>query len=106
MNGTACSCRPERRPTIVRKLNGGLNAMLRQREVDRPLKGLNVEFRENTPEEFRTFVAAEMEKWGRVVREAQHQARMSSRQKRSARDTDRSNQRNRSADRRRPDCMS
>jgi tripartite-type tricarboxylate transporter receptor subunit TctC len=36
--------------------------------IDR-LKALNVEFRENTPEEFRAFVAAEMEKWSRVVRE-------------------------------------
>jgi hypothetical protein len=33
------------------------------------LKALNVDFRENTPEEFRTFVAAETEKWGKVVRE-------------------------------------
>jgi len=56
-------------PEIVRKLNAGLNATLRQREVIERLKGLNVEFRENTPEEFRAFVAAEMEKWSRVVRE-------------------------------------
>jgi tripartite-type tricarboxylate transporter receptor subunit TctC len=31
---------------------------------------LNVEFRENTPEDFRAFVKAEMQKWERVVREA------------------------------------
>ena len=37
--------------------------------IDR-LKSLNVEFRENTPEEFRGFVKAEIEKWGKVVREA------------------------------------
>jgi tripartite-type tricarboxylate transporter receptor subunit TctC len=55
---------------IVQKLNTGLNAVLRQADIAERLKQLNVEFRENTPEEFRAFVAAEMEKWGRVVREA------------------------------------
>lgn len=57
-------------PEIVQKLNAGLNAVIRQPDISQRLKGLNVEFRENTPEEFRTFVAAEIEKWGRVVREA------------------------------------
>jgi tripartite-type tricarboxylate transporter receptor subunit TctC len=56
-------------PEIVRKLNAGLNATLRQPEVIERLKQLNVDFRENTPEEFRAFVAAEMEKWSRVVHE-------------------------------------
>ena len=46
---------------MVPKRRAGVAARLRQ---------LNVESRENTPEEFRAFVAAEMEKWGRVVREA------------------------------------
>jgi tripartite-type tricarboxylate transporter receptor subunit TctC len=55
---------------IVQKLNTGLNAVLRQPDIAERLKQLNAEFRENTPEEFRVFVAAEMEKWGRVVREA------------------------------------
>src|SRR6266545_1325018 len=57
-------------PEIVQKLNAGLNAVLRQPDIAERLKQLNAEFRENTPEEFRGFVAAEMEKWGRVVREA------------------------------------
>jgi tripartite-type tricarboxylate transporter receptor subunit TctC len=57
-------------PEIVRKLNAGLNATLRLREVADRLKSLNVDFRENTPDEFRAFVAAEIEKWGKVVREA------------------------------------
>jgi len=56
-------------PEIVRKLNAGLNAVLRQPDVAARLKQLNVDFRENTPQEFRAFVAGEMEKWGRVVRE-------------------------------------
>ena len=55
---------------IVDKLNAGLNAVLRQPDIAERLKQLNAEFRENTPQEFRGFVAAEMEKWGRVVREA------------------------------------
>jgi tripartite-type tricarboxylate transporter receptor subunit TctC len=55
---------------IVAKLNEGLNAVLRQQQVIDRLNALNVEFRENTPEEFRAFVKAEMQKWERVVREA------------------------------------
>ena len=55
---------------IVAKLNAGLNAVLRQQEVIDRLNALNVEFRENTPEDFRAFVKAEMQKRERVVREA------------------------------------
>jgi tripartite-type tricarboxylate transporter receptor subunit TctC len=57
-------------PEIIAKLNAGLNATLRQPDIIARLESLNVDFRENTPEEFRAFVAAETEKWGRVVREA------------------------------------
>ncbi len=55
---------------IIDKLNAGLNAVLRAPDIVARLQSLNVEFRENTPDEFRAFVAAETEKWGRVVREA------------------------------------
>jgi tripartite-type tricarboxylate transporter receptor subunit TctC len=57
-------------PEIIQKLNAGLNATLTQPDVIERLKKLNVEYRPNTPEEFRAFVAAEMEKWSRVVKEA------------------------------------
>ena len=57
-------------PAIVEKLNAGLNATLRQPDIIARLKSLNVDFKENTPDEFRTFVAAEMEKWSRVLRDA------------------------------------
>jgi tripartite-type tricarboxylate transporter receptor subunit TctC len=57
-------------PEIVKKLNAGLNAVLRQPDIVEHLKKLNVDFRENTPEEFRTFVAEETAKWGKVVAEA------------------------------------
>jgi tripartite-type tricarboxylate transporter receptor subunit TctC len=62
---------PTGTPTeIIRKLNAGLNETIRQPEVASRLKSLNVDTRSNTPEEFRAFVAAEMEKWSRVVKEA------------------------------------
>jgi len=57
-------------PAIVAKLNAGLNAVLRQPDIAARLKQLNVDFRENTPDEFRAFVAAEMKKWARVIKEA------------------------------------
>ena len=55
---------------IVDKLNAGMNAVLRQPDMIERLKQLNVESRENSPQEFRAFVAAEIEKWRNVVREA------------------------------------
>jgi tripartite-type tricarboxylate transporter receptor subunit TctC len=57
-------------PDIITKLNAGLNAVIKQPDIAERLKQLNVETRPNTPEEFRAFVASEMDKWGRVVREA------------------------------------
>ncbi len=58
------------RAAIVHKLNAGLNATLRHPDVIERFEALNVEFRENAPEEFGAFVKEEMEKWGQVVREA------------------------------------
>jgi tripartite-type tricarboxylate transporter receptor subunit TctC len=55
---------------IVQRLNEGLNAAIRDRAVSERLAGLNVETAANTPTEFAAFLAAETEKWGRVVREA------------------------------------
>ena len=55
---------------IMQKLNAGMNAMLKEPAVTDRFDKLNVEYRPNTPEEFRAFVAAEMEKWSRVVKEA------------------------------------
>ena len=57
-------------PEIIAKLNAGLNAVLRQPDIAVRLKQLNVESRANTPEDFRAFVASEIDKWGKVVREA------------------------------------
>jgi tripartite-type tricarboxylate transporter receptor subunit TctC len=55
---------------IVQKLSAGLNAMLKEPAVTERLDKLNVEYRPNTPDEFRVFVAAELERWSRVVKEA------------------------------------
>ena len=57
-------------PAIVKKLNAGLNEVLRQPDVVEHLKKLNVDFKQNTPDEFRAFVAEETTKWGKVVRDA------------------------------------
>jgi tripartite-type tricarboxylate transporter receptor subunit TctC len=57
-------------PEIIAKLNAGLNAVRKEPAIAERLAQLNVESRENTPAECGAFVAAEMEKWGRVVREA------------------------------------
>jgi tripartite-type tricarboxylate transporter receptor subunit TctC len=55
---------------IIQKLNTSLNGLLKQPDVTERLDKLNIDYRENTPEEFGAFVAAEKEKWSRVVKEA------------------------------------
>jgi tripartite-type tricarboxylate transporter receptor subunit TctC len=55
---------------IVKKLNASLNAVLREPEIVAHLKKLNVESRENSPQEFRAFIDAEMKRWSGVVKEA------------------------------------
>ena len=55
---------------IVRKFNAGLNEFIRQPDIVERFKSLNIDSRQNTPGEFLTFVAAETEKGGKVVREA------------------------------------
>jgi tripartite-type tricarboxylate transporter receptor subunit TctC len=57
-------------PAIIQKLNTGLNGMLKDPVVIDRLDKLNVSYRPNTPEDFRAFVAAELERWSRVVKEA------------------------------------
>jgi tripartite-type tricarboxylate transporter receptor subunit TctC len=55
---------------IIQKLSAGMNAMLKDPTVTERLDKLNISYRANTPDEFRAFVAAEMERWGRIVKEA------------------------------------
>lgn len=55
---------------IIQKLNAGLNALMKDTAVTERLDKLNISYRQNMPEEFRVFVAAETERWGRIVKEA------------------------------------
>ena len=55
---------------IIQKLNTGMNAMMKDPVVTDRLDKLNISYRQNTPDEFRAFVASEMERWGRIVKEA------------------------------------
>src|SRR4051812_20636770 len=55
---------------IVAKLNGGINAALRQDDVRSRLSAAGVEIQGGTPEQFGEVIKAEIDKWGRVVRQA------------------------------------
>jgi tripartite-type tricarboxylate transporter receptor subunit TctC len=55
---------------VTRTLNGAINEAIRAPEVKARFEQLNIESRQNTPEEFRAFVTDQMERWGRVVKEA------------------------------------
>ena len=55
---------------IVKTLNSALNGALRSASVAERFEQLNIESRQNTPEEFRVFVAEQMERWSKVVKEA------------------------------------
>jgi tripartite-type tricarboxylate transporter receptor subunit TctC len=57
-------------PDIIKKLNAGMNEVLKQPDVQARFKTLNIEYRHTTPAEFRSFVTAETERWGKVVRDA------------------------------------
>jgi tripartite-type tricarboxylate transporter receptor subunit TctC len=57
-------------PVIVKKLNAGINEAIASPEVKERFAQLNIESRPNTPEEFRVFVHEQMERWGKVVKEA------------------------------------
>ena len=61
---------PDKYPEIVTKLNAGLNEVLRQPDIQARLKTLNIDYRENTPDDFKSFVVTETEKWGKVVKDA------------------------------------
>jgi len=57
-------------PAIVRKLNAAANAALVSPQVSARFAELNIESRQNTPEEFRAFVEDQMALWSPVVKEA------------------------------------
>ena len=55
---------------IVAKLNRALNTALASPEVSTRFKQLNIESRQNTPEDFARFVEEQMKLWSGVVKEA------------------------------------
>ena len=57
-------------PDIVRKLNGTINEAIASPEVKQRFEQLNIETLPNTPDEFRAFVADQMARWGKVVKDA------------------------------------
>ena len=57
-------------PEVVRKLNAQLNAILALPDVRRQFQNQGVAPVCGTPEEFAEHIAAEIDKWARVVKEA------------------------------------
>jgi tripartite-type tricarboxylate transporter receptor subunit TctC len=55
---------------IVRKLNARLNAALISPQVSTRFAELNVESRQNTPQEFGDYVESQMQLWSRIVKDA------------------------------------
>jgi len=55
---------------VVAKLNASLNAALRSPEVTARFAQLNIDSRQNTPQEFHSFVEEQMKLWSGVVKEA------------------------------------
>ena len=56
--------------SVVQKLNAKLNEALCSEQVIERFKQLNIVSRQNTPEEFRSFVEDQMKLWSGVVKEA------------------------------------
>ena len=55
---------------VVAKLNGAMNAVLKEEDVRARLSGAGIEVQGGTPAEFGEVIKAEIEKWGRVVKQA------------------------------------
>jgi len=54
----------------VAKLNGAINAALKMEDVRSRLTGAGIEIQGGTPEQFGDVIKAEVEKWGRIVKQA------------------------------------
>ncbi len=54
---------------IIDRLNGALNAAIKVPAVVERMAQLSIEAKANTPAEFATFLSAEIDKWGKVVRD-------------------------------------
>ena len=57
-------------PAILSSLNGAINRAIGAPEVKERFEQLNIESRPTTPEQFRSFVHDQIERWGKVVKQA------------------------------------
>lgn len=55
---------------IVQRLNTAVSTVLKQPDIREKLSSQGIDPDSNTPEEFARMIAAEVEKWARVVRES------------------------------------
>ncbi len=56
-------------PAVIKTLNGEINRILKMPDVAEKLQGLGAEIVGSTPDEFATYLRAEIAKWGKVARE-------------------------------------
>jgi tripartite-type tricarboxylate transporter receptor subunit TctC len=57
-------------PAIVRKLNSEMNAILKMEDVKRRFEDQGVEPVGGPPSQFADHISAEIQKWGKVVKDA------------------------------------
>src|ERR1700744_653379 len=57
-------------PEVVTSLNGAINEALASSEVKQHFEQLNIDSRQTMPDEFRAFVNDQMQRWDKVVKEA------------------------------------
>jgi tripartite-type tricarboxylate transporter receptor subunit TctC len=57
-------------PQVVSRLNAALNDAVREPKVMERLASLSVEAKPNSPAEFAAFFQSELDKWGKLIREA------------------------------------
>jgi tripartite-type tricarboxylate transporter receptor subunit TctC len=55
---------------VVAKLNASINAALKLPDVREKLEGAGIEIQGGTPEQFANVIKGEVDKWGKVVKEA------------------------------------
>jgi tripartite-type tricarboxylate transporter receptor subunit TctC len=55
---------------VVAKLNGAINAALKEEDVRTRLGGAGIEIQGGTPQAFGAVIKAEVDKWGRIVKQA------------------------------------
>jgi tripartite-type tricarboxylate transporter receptor subunit TctC len=57
-------------PAIVNALNGAVNQAIASPVVKERFENLNIESPQTTPDQFRAFIKDQMQRWGKVVKEA------------------------------------